>query len=272
VRRWLPELIALPLLPWLLIQGRRTRRITPRLPEAMGPTIGQAQIPTGIGPEPHQRPLALLTIGESPVAGVGVATHYEAITGQFAAALSLRLQRTVTWQAVGQNGATLSDAVKTMLPQVASQKVDIVLIAFGVNDTTAFRSCRRYRAELLQLMRDLQAHLTPRLIVISGIPPIHAFPALPEPLRYILGMKAKALDETVEELIFNLPADLNNVRVTRVPMLIDINDHTLMASDGFHPSASGVSLWARQLATAVAAHLKSIKKSKAAQKSISKQG
>jgi lysophospholipase L1-like esterase len=271
VRRWLPELIALPLLPWLLIQGRRTRRITPRLPEAMGPTIGQAQIAGST--EPPQRPLALLTIGESPVAGVGVATHYEAITGQFAAALAMRLQRTVTWQAVGENGATLSDAVKTMLPQVASQKVDIVLIAFGVNDTTAFRSCNRYRAELLQLMRDLQAHLDPRLIVISGIPPIHAFPALPEPLRYVLGLKAKALDETVEQLIAELPADLGQLRVTRVPILIDINDHALMASDGYHPSASGVSLWARQLATAVAAHLKSIKKSKlAAQQAASLQG
>lgn len=270
MRRWLPELIALPLLPWLIIQGRRTRRLTPRLPEAKGPTIGQAQIASA--KEPPQRPLALLTIGESPVAGVGVATHYEAITGQFAAALAMRLQRTVTWQAVGENGATLSDAVKTMLPQVASQKVDIVLIAFGVNDTTAFRSCHRYRAELLQLMRDLQAHLSPRLIVISGIPPIHAFPTLPDPLRYVLGMKAKALDETVEELIANLPADLNHLRVTRVPILIDINDKALMASDGYHPSASGVSLWARQLATAVAAHLKSIRKNKIAQQSASKQG
>ncbi|AMP02325.1 GDSL-like Lipase/Acylhydrolase family protein [Collimonas arenae] len=271
MRRWLPELIALPLLPWLIVQGRRARRVTPRLPEAMGPTIGQARIVADAGETP-QRPLALLTIGESPVAGVGVATHYEAITGQFAAALAARLQRTITWQAVGQNGATISMAVKTMLPQVASQKVDIVLIAFGVNDTTSFRSCRRYRAELLQLMRDLQAHVSPRLMVISGIPPIHAFPALPEPLRYVLGMKAKALDETVEHLISNLPVDLRSVRVTRVPMLIDINDRDLMASDGYHPSASGVALWARQLATAVAAHLKSIKKSKAAQNAASKQG
>lgn len=269
MRRWLPELIALPLLPWLILQGRRTRRTTPRLPDAKGPTIGQARVTTENFAEAQQRPLALLTIGESPVAGVGVATHYEAITGQFAAALSTRLQRTVTWQAVGQNGATLNAAVNTMLPQVASQKIDIVLIAFGVNDTTAFRSCRRYRSELLQLMRDLQRRMSPRLIVISGIPPIHAFPALPEPLRYVLGMKAKVLDETVEQLIANLPVDLKDLRVTRVPLLIDINDRTLMASDGYHPSATGVALWARQLATAVAAHLKSIKKSKAAQNSLS---
>jgi hypothetical protein len=38
MRGYLPELIAALLLPWLLLQGRRTRRITPRLPEAVGPT------------------------------------------------------------------------------------------------------------------------------------------------------------------------------------------------------------------------------------------
>ncbi|MGB6055948.1 MAG: SGNH/GDSL hydrolase family protein, partial [Burkholderiaceae bacterium] len=37
MRRYLPELIALPLLPLLVAQGRRTRRVTPRLPEAGGP-------------------------------------------------------------------------------------------------------------------------------------------------------------------------------------------------------------------------------------------
>ncbi|WP_395825626.1 SGNH/GDSL hydrolase family protein [Collimonas sp.] len=161
---------------------------------------------------------------------------------------------------------------KLITPSVAPQKVGIVLIAFGVNDTTGFRSCRRYRAELLQLMRDLQARVAPRLIVISGIPPIHAFPALPEPLRYVLGIKAKVLDATVEHLIANLPTDLMTMGVTRVPLLIDINDRNLMASDGYHPSVSGVALWARQLATAVAAHLKSIKKIKAAQAAASKLG
>ncbi|MFC5473207.1 SGNH/GDSL hydrolase family protein [Paraherbaspirillum soli] len=267
MRRWLPELIALPLLPWLIVQGRRTRRITPRLPEAMGPTIGQAQVTQGGADEP-QRPLQLLTIGESPVAGVGVATHYEAITGQFAAALAVRLGRPVTWQAVGQNGATLSMALKSMLPQTPTQKVDIALIAFGVNDTTAFRSCRRYRAELLQLIQDLQARASPGLIVVSGVPPIHAFPALPQPLRYVLGLKGKALDETAERLIATLPREAKRLRVMRVPMLIDINDQTLMASDGYHPSANGVALWARQLATAVAAQLHAGKKSKQAKKSV----
>jgi hypothetical protein len=37
MRHWLPELIALPLLPLLIAQGKYARRVTRRLPEAAGP-------------------------------------------------------------------------------------------------------------------------------------------------------------------------------------------------------------------------------------------
>lgn len=274
MRRWLPELIALPLLPLLLLQGRRTRRMTPRLPEAVGPTVGQTQMPVESDSAASHRTLHVLVIGESPVAGVGVATHYEAITGQFATALAVRLGRLVMWQAVGKNGATLHTALSSMVPGIAPQKSDIVLIAFGVNDTSAFRSCRRYRAELLQLMQQVQLRFLPHLIVISGIPPIHVFPVLPQPLRYVLGKKAQALDEAVEQLMADIEHGVtkwDGAKVMRVPMLMDVTDETLMASDGYHPSVNGVAMWARQLATAVASQLKVGKRIATSHKSIHQQ-
>lgn len=104
MRDYLPELFALPLLPLLIAQGRRTRRITPRLPDAAGARNGCA---TGSSAD---RPLSLLTLGESPVAGVGVDKHEQAITGCLARALAQRLNRSVAWQAYGRNGATVRDA------------------------------------------------------------------------------------------------------------------------------------------------------------------
>ena len=259
MRRWLPELAALPLLPWLIMQGRRTRRITPRLPEAVGPNTGVARppVPDNALSQALQPTLQLLTIGESPVAGVGVATHYEAITGQFATALASRLGRPVAWQAVGKNGATLHTAIKTLLPhiteKIAPQHVDVVLIAFGVNDSTAFRSRRRYANELKYLLRQLQQHLSPRLIVVAGVPPLHVFPALPQPLRYVLGLKAQELDGVAAKVV----ADLSHqMQITRVPTLKNMTDPAFMASDGYHPSAIGAAMWGRQLATAVAPQLK----------------
>jgi lysophospholipase L1-like esterase len=240
MRRWLPELIAAPLLPWLVLQGRRTRRITPRLPEAGGPVQGTAGT---AWPEPA---LSLLTIGESPVAGVGVDTHEQAITGQLAQALSQRLQRPVAWQACGRNGVTARQALEQILPGIPQQPVDIALVAFGVNDTTAFHSVARWRRDLRNIVAGLDACCSPRLIVLSGVPPLALFPALPQPLRWVMGLKARTLDAAVRELAQVLP------RTLYVPLAIDPGAGGMMAADGYHPSAAGCTAWAQSLAVATA--------------------
>jgi len=52
----------------------------------------------------------------------------------------------------------------------------------------------------------------------------------------------------------------HQMHVTLVPMLKNLTDQALMASDGYHPSAAGAAMWGRQLATAVAPQLKIRKK------------
>lgn len=238
MRRFLPELIALPLLPFLLAQGRHTRRVTPRLPEAAGPT-------TGITGDTHSgAPLSLLTVGESPVAGVGVATHEEGITGQLADALATRLSRPVTWRACGRNGATARDALQQLVPTIPRQAVDIALVAFGVNDTTAFRPVARWRTDLQDVLAALDACCTPRLTIVSGVPPIAHFPALPQPLRWVMGLKAGALDVAACELAAQMRQTIY------VPLALDTTDTTMMAEDGYHPSAKGCTAWAQLLADA----------------------
>ena len=64
------------LFPVLLYQGKRTRRVTPRLPEATGDCAGQY----GEG-EPVFR---LLVLGESTAAGVGVESHAQGLASQLA--------------------------------------------------------------------------------------------------------------------------------------------------------------------------------------------
>lgn len=236
MRHLLPELIALPLLPFLIMQGRRTRRITPRLPEAAGPADGIA------GAELDGSPLSLLAVGESPVAGVGVATHHEAITACFAQALSSRTGRPVAWRACGRNGVTVREALEQVVPQIPAQKTDVALVAFGVNDTAAFHPVRRWRDDLRRLLGVLEERCAPRLILLSGVPPVARFPALPQPLRYVLGMKARALDAAARELAASWPG------ARHVALSLDPADRTLMASDGYHPSARGCAAWARLLA------------------------
>ena len=241
---WLPAAVALPLLPLLSAQGKRTRRVTPRMPEAVGARSGLAGTAVGITPA-----LSVLSLGESPVAGVGVTLQEQAITAQFAQALATRLQRPVAWQAYGKNGATIAEALTELVPQLPVTPVQIVLLAFGVNDTTAFRSSARYREHLHQMLQTLTTRLQPALIVIAGVPPLHLFPALPQPLRFVLGLKAICLDQTARQLAATLPDTLY------VPVASDNARRELMAADGYHPSALGVAEWARQLADAAAPQL-----------------
>lgn len=235
MRRFLPELIALTLLPFLVAQGRHTRRITPRLPEAGGPWDGIA------GGMHVAAPLSLLAFGESPVAGVGVASHDEGITGQLAQVLAAHLQRPVAWRACGRNGVTAREALQHLLPAIDEQPVDIALVAFGVNDTTAFRSVAQWRSDMRALLLALERRCAPRLILLSGVPPLAHFPALPQPLRWVMGLKAKALDRALRELAASLP------RTRYVPLALDASDPDMMASDGYHPSAKGCGAWAQLL-------------------------
>lgn len=196
--------------------------------------------------------LHLLAIGESPVAGVGVEAQSQAITAQYASRLAVLTHQPVHWRAWGKNGATAADALRDIVPQLkpsSGQCTDIVLIAFGVNDTTAFRSSGNYRRDLSLLVTALRALLNPRLFVITGVPPLHLFPALPQPLRLVLGLKARALSREARQVTISQP------HAVYVPFDGKTYTPELMAVDGYHPSAAGVIVWAGDLAGRTAAAL-----------------
>lgn len=240
MRRFLPELIALPILPLLIAQGRHTRRVTPRLPEVPGPD-------TGLAGQGHDgAALSLLTVGESPVAGVGVENHDEAITGQLALQMAHRLQRPVSWRACGKNGITVREARIEVIPHIPCEPVDVALVAFGVNDTTAFRPVSRWSADLRQMLDAIESRCQPKLILLSGVPPIARFPALPQPLRWVMGLKAQALDVAACEIA------TKRAHTCHVPLMLDTADRAMMAADGYHPSAKGCTAWARLLVEAAA--------------------
>jgi lysophospholipase L1-like esterase len=82
------------------------------------------------------------------------------------------------------------------------------------------------------------------LVLLSGVPPMDRFPALPQPLRFVLGARSAALERATVELTKRLR------RVEHVPFAIEKDCEELFCEDGFHPSERGYSLWAEQLAAA----------------------
>lgn len=235
------------LMPLYLAQGMYVRCFTPRLPDAAGADHGIAK---PVMPISHHQPVHLLVTGESPVAGVGVRTHHEAITGQLAQALAERLQREIHWRAFGGNGYTAQQVRIRLLPLLSPQEIHLAVIALGVNDTLKMRSTSRWRSDLIALITALRARVGDCPVLLAGVPPMQHFPALPSPLNKFLGWRARLLDEAA----VSLTSQIESVQHAPMPSL---NIRDFFCEDGFHPSAIGYKVWANHLAEVATKFLQS---------------
>jgi len=226
--------VALPLAPLLLWQGRRVRRETPKLPEAAGPREGLA------GAERPGRPLRLLLLGDSSAAGVGAATQDEALAGRLLAALAPAVPRPVRWRLVARTGIDTREAL-ALLESEPPERFDLAVVALGVNDVTALRPAIAWLADVDRLCAMLHARHRLRCVLWAGLPPMHRFPALPQPLRGVMGLHARGLDASLARWCAQRAP-----RARHVP-LPAMTDPALIASDGFHPGPGAYALWAGSL-------------------------
>lgn len=224
--------LALASLPLALPLALHTRRTALRLPPATGAQSGLAGAGQG------GAPLRLLLIGESTVAGVGVEAQEAALAGQLAQALATRLQRPVAWRACGENGITAGEACERLLPLALSEPADLVLLVFGVNDTTHLSSLARWEDSLRALSRALSAR--GERVVFTGVPPIQHFSALPWLLRRLLGLRAALLDAELRRISAQEGAQYARLELEFA--------EEYLARDGYHPSALGYRVWGEGLA------------------------
>lgn len=165
--------------PLLLVQGLYTRRVTPRLPEAEGERQGEA----GSGDV-----LRLLIVGDSAAAGVGAATQGEALSGRLVERLAEDYQ--VSWKLWARTGLD-SQGLLELLEQHAPEPFDVALLSIGVNDVTSSLTLDQWLARQQRLMALLCDTFAVKQVVVSPLPPMHLFPALPQPLRWFLGFRAR---------------------------------------------------------------------------------
>lgn len=222
------------LLPFILIQGKWIRKVTPKLPEAKGERDGV----TGEG-----KPLSVLIIGDSAAAGVGVEHQNDALLGQLVSMLSAHHQ--VNWKLIAQTGATTYSTIKRLADEPGKQ-YDYVITSIGVNDVTSALSPAQWLSQQQKLIEVLQQKFQPQQLIISPVPPMGDFPALPQPLRAFLGWKAKAFNR---QLANGLQLANN---ITLFPQQ-KAEQHHVMASDGFHPGESIYQDWAKKIADVISA-------------------
>ncbi len=225
------------LLPLLITQGLWIRQRIPRLPGAAGSETGVAGN--------NGAPFKLLVIGESTVAGIGAPTHEAALTGQIAVALSQKLQRTVHWRAVGKNGVTAKKTRTDLLPNVPRESVEMVVIALGVNDVLAFHRAATWVRDLMALIEAIRERVGPAPVALAAVPPVGNFPSLPQPLRGVLGLRARVLDQASRRLAPTLSDVI--YADTEFPA-----DPEMFCEDKFHPGPLAYQLWGARIAEIVA--------------------
>jgi lysophospholipase L1-like esterase len=218
-----------PLLPVILVQGRRVRRTTPRLPDASGDPHGLV----GEG----GRTLRVAVVGESTVSGVGARSFERGLPGRLAAELAGAAGARVAWRAVGVNGITAHRLNPVATSGLAHDSLDLAFVALGVNDVLEFTAVRRWQADVDALCDLLARAAGASLVVLLGVPPMHRFPSLPQPLRAFLGTRARALDHAIGELARRRERTLHVPTPAR-------GDLELYCEDRFHPSERGYAGWA----------------------------
>lgn len=218
--------------PLLLAQGRRVRRRTPRLPEPDGPREG------AVGSGPHVR---ILVAGDSAAAGVGADSWDETLTARLVARLEPSLD--VAWRLEAGTGATTLDTVERLMG-LRGERFDVLVTSLGVNDLTRGVALPEWLRRQRRLREVAREQLGVALQLVAGLPPVDGFPALPQPLRWYLGGRARAFTAA-------LARDLNDDGDTRFIDLRVSDDVSWMASDGFHPGPRVYDAWAGKLATEV---------------------
>jgi lysophospholipase L1-like esterase len=225
---------SLALLPLAWAQGSVTRRRVPRLPSAKPPHHGWVP---GTG-----EAIRVLAIGESTVSGIGLSRSDETVAATTARSLARLTGRPASWRACGLTGATVRVGLHELVPRIVPTPADLIIVAFCVNDVTAYRSPAVFADDLAALVTAARNCVGNAAVVVGGVAPLDSFPALPWPLRTILGWRAAALQAAAERLTERLPRLV--VERFSEPLAPD-----LFASDGFHPSRKAHMLWGERLAT-----------------------
>jgi lysophospholipase L1-like esterase len=210
------------------------------LPEATG---DRGRTPGGAEPA-----LRLAVLGDSSAAGVGAATHDEAVAGQLATALAGLTGRAVSWRAVAETGATAA-RVGTVLTRdlavpVEGWRPDVVVVLVGINDLLRWRPLPAWRADLGEMFTQIRRRAPEALVVVSGLPPLDKFPLVPDVLRPAAGYRLRKMEQ-------QLAGAAEHAGCLYVPLPRD-GAERWYATDGFHPAPTAYRSWARLLAVYIA--------------------
>lgn len=222
--------------PLLVAQALLTRARVPRLPEAEGERAGVV----GEG-----APVSLLIAGDSSAAGVGVDHQRDALALPVAEHLAAMSRCRVHWRLHASSGLTTAQVhehLRALQPQ--GLEAEFAVVVSGVNDVVEQIPSQRAVAAREALANWLRNACGVCHVAFAPLPPVHQFPGLPQPLRWMAGADARRHNRALATWA------LTRSDVSHVPIELELN-RGAMARDGFHPGAPAY----RQVAHDIARHL-----------------
>ncbi|RWC96938.1 MAG: SGNH/GDSL hydrolase family protein [Mesorhizobium sp.] len=221
--------LAFPVYVW---QGLGVRRRTSRMLPARGPVMHEM---------PGKAPaIALLVLGDSSAASVGIGHSENGFAAQLAILISERTGSAVRWRATGFNSATSGQVRDHVLPNLSADPWTHIVLAIGTNDTKNFHSVPRFKKEFGGLLYALRAKWPEARVVWSPVLEFTRAPAMPSLLGRILEIRAVEMNRMGKRLCLERGA----VPASRLPIL---DPQAGFAVDGFHASEAGYRAWAEHL-------------------------
>ena len=229
-----------------------------RLHEARRRYGGQAGQPGTINltvspPDPtlaDGKPVQLLALGDSGMAGVGVTQPAAALPAQIAQRLAAATGRPVHVVSHAQRGARTRDVLTRQLALDLGEP-DVVVLLVGTNDVTHLSRTRQLAEDTAYLLARLHRLGAP--VVMSSLPEFGAMRAVPAVLRTTLLLRAVLVRRVHERVALDARSGVDLVDVRGLVGREFLANSDLMSPDRFHPSEAGYSRIAEVLAPAVLA-------------------
>ena len=218
--------------PLLWFQGMKLKREVPRLP-----TPGDR--PYGIC-KGKVKEFNIVGLGESPMAGVGIAKHALTLTGLTAVKLNKILDCSVNWKILAESGLSLKNLNK-LIKEQSDKNADLILVSMGGNDVFQLTPPWVWKNNINTCVKLLFQKENKPLILFSPVPPVGRFPAIPYPLRIVFGFWEFLLQASLAQAINSM--DNAYFLDERLP---DGKEYYL--EDGIHPSLLAYHPWSEKLA------------------------
>ena len=218
--------------PLLWYQGMRLKREVQRLPTPRDLPFGFFK---GKGKD-----FNILGLGESPMAGVGIANHASTLTGLTACRLNKLLGYSVNWVILAESGISMKKMNKLISEQSANN-ADLVLVSMGGNDVFRLTPPWVWKNNINICIKLLFKNKKKPLILFSPVPPVGRFPSIPSPLKIAFGFWEFLLQTSLVHEINSIDnAFLLNEKFPE--------GKQYYLEDGIHPSPKAYDPWSEKLA------------------------